>query len=128
MEIIEIDSVVPRKENPYIEDVKQLIKVTEGFTGDADRAPAGKFVVPNKDVSKTVFYIQTAAQAEGFTARIVSPKRNDVNAKGNATRTPVPDTDEKGKETGNTTLLFKITAKRKENGRKPRNTAAPTAE
>ena len=122
MELIEIDSVVTRKENPYTGDVAQLIEATNAFTGDADKSPAGKFVVENKDADKTVFYIQQAAIAQGRTARIASKLVNGINSKGTATRKPAPDVDAKGKETGNTTLIFKITEKRKENGRKPRNT------
>lgn len=126
MELIEIDAVVSRKENPYIDDVKQLIAATNAYNGPDGKAPAGKFVVPNGDAQKTVFYIQQAAIEQGVTARIASPLVNATNSKGNPERRPVADTDDKGKETGNTTLLFKITAKRKENGRKPRNSAATT--
>ena len=129
MEIVTIDAVVSRKENPYIEDVKALVKATKEYKGEEGTAPAGKFVVPNKDAGKTVFYIQQAAIAEGVTARIASPLRNGLNSKGNPERQPVPDTNPKnGEETGKTTLLFKIAPKRKENGRKPRSTSEATAE
>jgi len=120
MKVVEIDAVVARKENPYIADVQELIKITESYKGPEGKAPAGEFVVPNKDAGKTVFYVQQAAIAEGVTARIASPLKNGVNSKGNPERQPVPDVDDKGKETGMTTLRFKIAPKRKENGRKPR--------
>lgn len=120
MEIITIDAVTTRVDNPYIEDVKALIKASKAFTGAEGTAPAGKWEVANVDVQKTIFYIQQAAIAEGVTARIASKQMNGVNSKGSALRVPVPEVDAKGNLTGKTILLFKITPKRQENGRKPR--------
>lgn len=124
MEIVTVDAVTVRTENPYIADVKALVKATKEYKGEEGTAPAGRWVVANKDVQKSVFYIQQAAIAEGFTARIASPQRNALNSKGSAIRQPIPEVDDKGKETGKTVLLFKIAPKRKENGRKPRNSAS----
>jgi len=124
MDIVNINAVTVRTVNPYIQDVKDLVQATVDYTGPEGTAPAGKWIVPNTDVQKTVFYIQQAAIDEGVTARIASRQENGVNSKGSAVRVPVKDVDEKGKETGMTTLLFKITPKRKENGRKPRNTTS----
>lgn len=128
MEIVTVNSVTTRIENPYIDDVKQLVAASQAYKGEEGTAPAGKWTVPNNMVQKTVFYIQQAAIDEGVTARIASPQMNGVNSKGNPTRIPVPDVDDKGKETGKTTLLFKITPKRKENGRRPRKTSEAIAE
>ena len=122
MELVTIDSTVSRTENPYIADVAALIKATHEYKGDESKSPAGAFTVPTLDVSKTVFYIQQAAIAQGVTARIASKQTNGKNSKGSATRIPVPQRDAKGELTGKTVLLFKITAKRKENGRAPRTT------
>ena len=58
MEIVEINSTVARKENPYIADVDQLVKLTNDYVGPDGKSPAGKFTVPNSDVQKTIFYIQ----------------------------------------------------------------------
>lgn len=127
MELVTVNAVTVRTVNPYIDDVKQLVEATRNYKGEEGTAPAGKWTVPNTDVQKTVFYIQQAAIDEGVTARIASPQRNGVNSKGSAVRVPVSDVDEKGKETGKTTLLFKITPKRKENGRKPRKASVSEA-
>jgi hypothetical protein len=127
MELVTISSVTTHTVNPFIADVKELVKATEAFTGAAGTAPAGQFTVATVEVAKTVFYIQQAAIAEGFTARIASKQTNGLNSKGSATRIPVPEVDEKGKLTGNTVLLFKITSKRKENGR-VRNTSEAASE
>ena len=128
MELVTVASVTSHTTNPHIEDVKQLIKATVDYKGDAGTAPAGKFVVANADVQKTVFYIQQAAIGEGVTARIASEQRNGINSKGSAVRVPVSEVDAKGNETGKTVLLFKIAPKRKENGRTPRNAGDTTAE
>jgi len=127
MEIIEIAATTTRVENPYTEDVKTLIEATKNYTGPADTAPGGVFRVPNAEAKKTVFYVQQAAIAEGVTARIASPQINGQNSKGNPERTPAPEVDAKGKETGETVLVFKIAPKRKENGRKPRGTESDAA-
>lgn len=117
MELVTIEAVTPRAENPFVDDVKALIKASEAYTGPEGTRPAGKFVVANADANKTIYYIQQAAIEEGVTARIASKLENGQNSKGSATRNPVKDVDGKGNETGMTTLLFKITPKRKENGR-----------
>jgi len=128
MELVTVAAVTTRTVNPYIADVKSLVEATKAYKGADGTAPAGKWIVPNADVQKTVFYIQQAAIDEGVTARIASPQTNGVNSKGSAVRIPVAEVDEKGKETGNTLLLFKIAPKRKENGRKPRTASEATAE
>ena len=128
MELVTVDAVTTRTVNPYIQDVKNLIAATVDYTGPEGTAPAGKFVVANADVSKSIFYIQQAAIAEGVTARIASKQTNGVNSKGSAIRVPVADVDEKGKPTGKTTLLFKIAPKRKENGRAPRKSASASTD
>ena len=127
MELVTVASVTSHTTNPHVEDVKALIAATDAYTGDAGTTPAGKFVVANADVQKTVFYIQQAAIEFGVTARIASEQRNGINSKGSAVRVPVSEVDKAGKETGKTVLLFKIAPKRKENGRKPRNTGDTTA-
>ena len=128
MEIVTIAAVTTHTVNPYIADVKELVKMTKDFKGEAGTAPAGKFTVPTLEVAKTVFYIQQAAIAEGVTARIASKQTNGFNSKGSATRIPVPETDAKGVLTGKTVLLFKIAPKRKENGRAPRSASEATSE
>jgi len=124
MELVQIDSVVTRTENPYVKDVAELIAATNAYLAtpgvDTSKTPAGQFTVSNGEAAKTVFYIQQAAIEQGVTARIASKLLNGVNKKGNPTRTPAPDVDADGVATGQTMLLFKITPKRKENGRAPR--------
>ena len=128
MELVTVASATTHTVNPYIQDVKDLITASVEYKGVAGTTPAGKFVVANADVSKTVFYIQQAAIEEGVTARIASPQSNGVNSKGSAVRVPLKELDKNGKETGKTVLLFKISAKRKENGRKPRATVEAASE
>jgi hypothetical protein len=128
MELVTINAVTTHTVNPYIEDVKALLKATKEFKGEAGTAPAGQFTVANNEVAKTVFYIQQAAIAEGVTARIASKQTNGLNSKGSETRIPVPEVDSKGVATGKTVLLFKIAPKRKENGRAPRNTGEAASE
>lgn len=120
MELVTVAAVTSAP-NPYDANIAQLIEATDKYTGPENTTPAGSFVVSNDDVAKTVYKIQQAAIAAGRTARIASSLENSTNSKGSAERVPVKDVDAKGKETGFTTLVFKITAKRKENGRKPRN-------
>lgn len=127
MELVTIAAVTSAP-NPYAGDIKQLIEATDKHLAtekaDLTKTPAGSWTVPNADVAKTIYKIQQAAIDAGRTARIASPLQDGQNSKGHAERVPVPNTDEKGKPTGETTLVFKITAKRTENGRKPRNTEA----
>lgn len=127
MELVTI-AAVTSAENPYKGDIAELIKATDAYTAtegaDLSKTPAGSFTVSNGDVAKTVYKIQQAAIDAGRTARIASPLQDGQNSKGHAERVPVPNTDKNGKPTGETTLVFKITAKRTENGRKPRNTEA----
>jgi hypothetical protein len=128
MELVTISAVTTHTVNPYIADVKALVKATKEFKGETGMAPAGQFTVATVDVSKTVFYIQQAAINEGVTARIASAQTNGLNSKGSATRIPVPELDSKGVLTGNTVLLFKIAPKRKENGRVSRATGEAASE
>lgn len=128
MELVTINAVNSHTENPYVADVKDLIFATNAYTGPEGTAPAGKWLVPTTDVQKTVFYIQQAAINEGVTARIASNQTNGQNSKGSPIRVPVPEIDKAGKLTGKTELVFKITAKRKENGRRPRTTSDTTGE
>jgi hypothetical protein len=117
MELVTISAITSHTTNPYIDDIKELVKASVDYKGEIGTAPAGRFTVATVEVAKTVFYIQQAAIGEGVTARIASKQTNGLNSKGSATRVPVPELDEKGKLTGMTVLLFKIAPKRKENGR-----------